>query len=69
MDRFFSKLQGGGCNYVSYTYYLDSERYVVHAAFYVTTVTHDSGGRKGVDQPHISFPVVVRGINKSTLIK
>ena len=58
-----------GGNYVRSPSYSDNERDVVHAAFFVTTATHDSGSRKGRDQPHVSFPVVVRGINQSTLIK
>ena len=59
----------GGGDSVSSPSYSDSERDVAHAAFSVTTATHDSGGIKGRDQPHVSFPVGVRGINQSTLIK
>ena len=59
----------GGSNSVSSTSYSDSERDVVHAAFYLTNATHDSGIRKVRDQPHIYFPVGVIGINRSTLTK
>ena len=58
----------GGGDSVSSPSYSDSEIDVVHAAFSVTTATHYSGGRKGGYQ-HVSFPVGVKGINQSTLIK
>ena len=41
----------GGVNYVSSPSYSDSVRDVVHAAFSVTTDTHDSGSIKGGDRP------------------
>ena len=65
----FSQLWGGGGSSVSSPSYSDSERDVVHIAFSVTTAAYDSVVIKVRDQPHISFPVGVIGINQSTLIK
>ena len=47
----------GGGDSMSSPSYSDSEIDVVHTAFSVTTATHDSGGRKGGDQPPVSSPV------------
>ena len=47
----------GRGNSVIFPYYSYSERNVVHAAFSVTTDTHDSGGRKCGYQTHVSFTV------------
>ena len=58
-----------GVNSVSSPSYSESVRDVVHNAFYVTTATHGSGGRKGRDQPHVYFTVGLRWINQYTLIK
>ena len=65
----FTSCVCGGGNSVSYLSYSDSERYVVHTAFSVTTDTHDSGSIKFGDQPQVSFPVWARKINQYTLIK
>ena len=63
----FPVVEGGDS--VSSPSYSDSERDMVHTAFSITTAINDSGRRKGGDQLHVYFPVGVRGINKSTLIR